>query len=85
MSSLEMISILSKPWADVNDIKKIAFCGRDNATKIRDDIANKIKKDGKYLPISKQKLIPMTSVIDYLQLDINHISLMAEQEKKLKN
>ena len=84
MSSIELLRILSKQWADVNDIKQIASCGRDNASQIRDIIVEDITKSGKKLPNCKSKLVPMTSVIDYFNIDINHIVSMAENEKLLK-
>lgn len=83
MSSLEIINVLSKPWADVNDIKKIANCGRDKASLIRDDIRNNIVKEGNLLPICKSKLIPMERLVKYLNLNIDYIYSMAEKEKKL--
>lgn len=83
MSSLEVINVLSKPWADVNDIKKLANCGRDKASLIRDDIRNNIVKEVKLLPICKSKLIPMERLVKYLNLNIDYIYSMAEKEKKL--
>ncbi len=84
MTNLELLSIISKQWADVNDIKKIASCGRDSASQIRDIIVSDITKNGKKLPCSKSKLVPMTSVINYFNIDINHIVSMAQNEKLLK-
>lgn len=83
LSSLEMINILSKQWANINDIKNLASCGRDNAIRIRNEISSQIKQQGKNLPISKQKLVPMMSVISYLDLNLEHIYLMAQKEKNL--
>jgi hypothetical protein len=83
MSSLEMISILSKQWANVNDIKIIASCGRDKASLIRDDIINSILASGQKLPISKSKLVPMENVINYLNINIDYIYSMAKKEKNL--
>ncbi len=85
MSNIELMGILSKPWANVHDIQKIASCGRDNATTIRNDIIKEIKQSGKRLPKSKNIIVPMKSVIDYLDLNIEHICLMAEKELKIKN
>lgn len=83
MNYNQLFSILSKPWANVNDIKVIACCGRDNATRIRNEIILEIKKSGKYLPISKSKIVPMEYVIKYLNLDIEYIALMAKKEQQL--
>lgn len=84
MNYNQLFSILSKPWANVNDIKVIACCDRDNATRIRNEIILEIKKSGKYLPISKSKIVPMEYVIKYLNLDIEYIALMAKKEQQLK-
>lgn len=84
MSSLEIIGILSKQWASVNDIKKLANCGRDKASLIRDNICNEIIKEGKLLPICKEKIVPMERVVDYLNINIDYIYSMAEKEKKLR-
>ena len=83
MTCLEMTGILSKQWANVNDIKKIACCGRDNASFIRDSIYNEIIKNGMNLPISREKIVPMNNVIKYLNIDIDYIYSMAEKEKNL--
>jgi len=84
MNSVEMISILSRQWATASDIQKIASCGRDSAINIRNTIIDKIKKSGKNLPISKKKLVPMESVINYLDLNVEHICAMAEKELKIR-
>lgn len=83
MTNIEIFSIISKSWANVNDIKILASCGRDKASQIRDNIIDNINSSGKFLPISKKKIVPMSSVIDYLNLDINYILSMAEKEKQL--
>ena len=83
MHNLEMMNLLSKQWADVNDIKKIALCGRDKASIIRDNIRDKIIKKGMRLPETKTKLVPMKYVIDYFSIDLDYVSKMAENEKKL--
>lgn len=84
MTSIELFNLISKPWASVNDIKKIASCGRDNAILIRDFISKEIIKSGKYLPKAKEKIIPMKSVIEYLNLDVEYISEMAKKENELR-
>lgn len=84
MSSAEIFSIICKPWANINDIKVLASCGRDTASKIRNTIIINMKKTGQYLPTSKKKIVPMIEVIDYLNLDINHICSMAKKEKALQ-
>ena len=83
MTSIEMTRILSKPWANVTDIRKIANCGRDKASLIRDNICNDIISNGKKLPIIRAKIVPMDKVIDYLDINVEHIYSMAKIEKTL--
>lgn len=78
MNYTEMFSVLSKPWASVNDIKLIASCGRDKAIAIRNFITKEIKDSGKHLPISKTKIVPTNLVIE---LNIEYITEMARKEK----
>ncbi len=85
MTYTELFETISKPWANVNDIKLIASCGRDEATHIRNIITLEIKESGKHLPTSKEKIVPMEYVIKYLGLDIEHITAMAQKEKKVKS
>lgn len=83
MSSIELLKILSKPWATTYDIQNIVGCGKDKATDIRNSITKSIISNGKFLPVTKPKVVPMTCVIDFLGLDIGHISYMAQQERKI--
>lgn len=83
MTSLEMISILSKPWLNVKDIQKIAQCGRDKASYIRDIIINNLTKDKFLLPCGQTKYIPTNSLVDYLNINVDYIYNMASKEKNL--
>jgi len=83
MTYLEMFGITSKAWADVNDIKKIGYCGRDTATSILKEISNNILENGKRLPKGKTNVVPMNYVLDYFNLDTEYISNMAKKEKQL--
>lgn len=85
MTNIELFAVLSKQWASVKDIKLIASCGRDNASAIRKFITNEILLSGKHLPTSKEKIVPMESIIKYLNLDIEYISLMAQKEKAIQS
>lgn len=83
MTYLELFQILSKSWLDVNDIKKIGVCGRDTASKIRDNIISSINKQGYNLPNCKSKIIPTSELVSYFNLDLDYISNMASKEKQL--
>ena len=80
-----MFSVLSKPWANVNDIKLIACCGRDKATEIRNKIIIDIKSHGKNLPVAREKIVPMSKVMEFLNLDIDYITLMANKESLIQS
>lgn len=80
MSYLDLFKIVSKPWASINEIRVIANCGRDSAIKIRNEIENKLQKEGKILPTGKTIVVPMKNVIDFLGLDMNYIIDMATKE-----
>lgn len=84
MTSNELFNLISKPWASVTDIQKIASCGRDCATTIRNKIKSNILKSGKNIPNAKEKIVPMKSVIEYLDIDIEYITNMAKNENQLK-
>ena len=83
MTYLDLFNIISKPWASAKEIKMIGACGRDKASKIRNDINELIKSNGKRLPSGKTKVVPMTKVIEYFDLDTNYITNMAKQEKDI--
>ena len=83
MSYMELFNVISKPWASIKEISKIAQCGRDTAIKIRNDIESKINSQGKDVPKGKTILVPMREVLEYLNLDYNFIIEMAINEKKL--
>lgn len=73
MSNNELLDIISKPWLDVKDIKKIALCGDNAARKIMKEISQSILSSGKKLPPSKKKIIPTKDVLDYLGIDIDYL------------
>ena len=81
----ELFVLLSKQWANINDIKQLCGNGRDKARQIRNEIALEILKNGKRLLEGKEKIVPMSKVIDYLGMDIDYIAKMAILEKKINN
>ena len=85
MTYSELFEILSKQWANVNDIKQLCGNGRDKARQIRTEIELDIEKNGKKLLGGKEKKVPMSKVIDYLNMDIDYIAKMAMLEKKINN
>jgi len=81
----ELFAIVSRQWANVNDIKQLCGSGRDKARQIRAEIELDIINSGKKLLGGKVKKIPMSKVIDYLNMDIDYIAKMAMLEKKINN
>ncbi len=83
MTYTELYDIIRKPWVSVKEIRQIARCSRDTATKIRNVIEEKIVKSGKTLPNSKTKYVPTRYVLEYLDLDENYITQRALQDKNM--
>lgn len=81
MAYQKLFKTLSKTWLDINDIKEIAECGRDNATKIMIEIEKNVVKQGKKIPKIKKRIIPCESVINYFNINIDFVSQMAQNEK----
>ena len=81
----ELFALISKQWANVNDIKQLCGNGRDKARQIRNEIELEIAKSGKRLLSGKEKKVPMSKVIDYLNMDIEYIAKMAMLEKEINN
>ena len=55
MSYTELFKTISTPWASINDIMKIAGCGKDSARKIRDSIIHIIKEEKRIYHIVRKK------------------------------
>lgn len=81
----ELFTIVSKQWANINDIKQLCGNGRDKARQIRNEIELDIKNNSKKLLSGKEKKVPMSKVVDYLNMDIDYIAKMAMLEKKINN
>ena len=81
----ELFAIINKQWANVNDIKQLCGNGRDKARRIRNEIESDIIKSGKKILCGKEKKVPMSKVIDYLNMDIDYIAKMAMLEKEINN
>ena len=84
MSCIELLDILSKPWANVNDIMKITNCGRDSAIKMRDTIIEEIHKRGKEVPKGKTIVVPMQSIVEKLNLDLDYLTKIAKLKQYLE-
>ncbi len=58
---------------------KICNCGKNTATKIRQDVEKVIINNGKYIPPSMTKYVPTKLVLDYVGLDEDYILQMASK------
>lgn len=60
ISTEDMLVLLSKQWATIQDIMKIGTLGRNKARDIKNEIEREIKDSGKRLP---NNLVPIEKVI----------------------
>jgi len=85
MTYSELFAVVSKQWANISDIQQLCGNGRDKARRIREEIEVEIRRSGKKLLVGKEKKVPMSKVIDYLNMDIDYIAKMAMLEQKINN
>lgn len=83
MNNTKLFELISKQWANANDIQLIVSCGKEKASEIRDSIKQEIVNNNMKLPRAKHIIVPMKKVIEYLNLDVDHITQMAIKEKEL--
>lgn len=70
ISAEDMLVLLSKQWATVQDIMKIGTLGRNKARDIKNEIEREVKDSGKRLP---NNLVPIEKVIDYLKINLDFL------------
>lgn len=66
----EMLEILNKQWATIQDIMKIGALGRNKARNIKNEIERNIIDQGFKLP---NNLVPMEKVIDYFKINVDFL------------
>lgn len=66
----EMLEILNKQWATVQDIMKIGALGRNKARDIKNEIERNIIAQGLKLP---NNLVPMEKVIEYFKINLDFL------------
>ena len=74
----EMLEILNKQWATIQDIMKIGALGRNKARNIKNEIERNIIDQGLKLP---NNLVPMEKVIEYFKINLDFLVTI----NKLKN
>lgn len=83
MNYSELSKIIVKAWLNTQDIMKIANCGRNTATKLRNIISINLKSKGKLLPQSSPMVVPTKELLEHLGLNENYIFNMALKEKEI--
>lgn len=66
----EMLEILNKQWATIQDIMKIGALGRNKARNIKNEIERNIIDKGLKLP---NNLVPMEKVIEYFKINLDFL------------
>lgn len=66
----EMLEILNKQWATIQDIMKIGALGRNKARTIKNEIERNIIDQGLKLP---NNLVPMEKVIEYFKINLDFL------------
>ncbi len=79
LNASETLTLISKLYANVNDIQLLAHCGRDKAKKIKSVIEKEL--EGHLLPKGE---IPMSKLVEYLKIDIRYLKKVSEFSKEEK-
>ena len=66
----EMLEILNKQWATIQDIMKIGALGRNKARNIKNEIERNIIDQGLKLP---NNLVPLEKVIEYFKIILDFL------------
>ena len=66
----EMLEILNKQWATIQDIMKIGALGRNKARNIKNEIERNVIDQGLKLP---NNLVPMEKVIEYFKINLDFL------------
>jgi hypothetical protein len=66
----EMLELLNKQWATIQDIMKIGALGRNKARNIKNEIERNIIDQGLKL---SNNLVPMEKVIEYFKINLDFL------------
>ena len=69
LTAKEALDIVSKQWASVNDIKRLASVGNSKALEIKKDIQQGLSKSGFTLTTK----IPMDRLVEYLGINVEYL------------
>lgn len=76
LSAKDMLELISKYWANVDDIMKIGSVGRNRAQLIKREIVDNCVENKK-LPYG---LVPMEKVIEYFDINIQYLKKVQKKE-----
>lgn len=77
INATETLNLISKQYADINDIKLLAQCGGNKAYEIK----NKITEELKDWLLPKGS-VPMSKLVEYLKIDIKYLRKVERSEIK---
>lgn len=66
----QMLEVLSKQWATIQDIMIVGSLGRNKARDIKNEIEQEIVATGQKLP---NRLVPMEKVIEYFNINVEYL------------
>ena len=76
MNAKETLELISKQWCDLNDLRKLTGLGKNNASKLKNEIRGSLINKGYYIP---NKLLPMNEVVSYLKINVSYLQKMAKE------
>ena len=76
MTAKETLTLISKQWCDLSDLRKLTGLGKNNAIKLKKEIKISLENKGYQLP---SKLLPMNEVVSYLKINIAYLQKMAKE------
>lgn len=74
MSAKETLTLISKQWCDLEDLRKLTGLGKNSAIKLKNEIKIELQNKGYQLP---NRLLPMNEVVSYLKINISYLQKMA--------
>lgn len=77
MKATETLNLISKQWADINDVMKLANVGRSKAVKIKSEIRDEYIRNNNYLP--NVRLIPMSELVKKLNINVNYLKRVEKE------
>lgn len=76
LNAKETLDLISKQWCTTEDLMKLANVSRPTAMKFKNEIMEKLIKQGYIIP---KHLVPMKEVVDRLNINIAYL------ESRIKN